>query len=523
MRRSTKPAPVKRVLTALAALALIALMAAGCGGGGSSSGEADDTAAVKPGGVLTAALAAEPKELLPTVAIGGPEAQILSQILDTLFRTDAEGGTEPWLVTDYSKSADNLTWTLQLKGGVRFSDGKPLTAEDVVFSLDAVRKSVNWETLFAEITKVSAPSKDTVVITTEKPAPALPSQLSLYAAGIVPANYGGVSEEQFAQHPIGSGAFALGPWKRGESITLVPNPHFWKSGQPALEKVIFKNVPEDTARDSQLEGGQLDLITYPNWAQLSNLSSNPDLRVGVYESGFTNSLVFNVRTPLFQNAKVRKAVNLAIDRDSIAKVALGGYGEVAGSWFGPAILYHDASIKPPAQDVSEAKDLLASAVKQGADPNFSLLVESGNSQEGLAGQIIQQNLEEVGFKVAIEPLDGTTQLERLATGKYEASLIKYSTDIGDPSESASFYTTYEGFFAGADVSAVTDLSAEAATEVNPEKRRHLYYEIQEAINEEENLLPLNYQPYTWGMTADLAGFSVNASNVISLATTGFAE
>lgn len=519
--RSTNQAPLRPAIVVLALLAGVALAIGGCGSSGGADSEVSNTEAVKPGGTLKMALGGELENLLPTGVVGGGESNVLSQILDTLFRTNGKGGSEPWLVNAYSKSRDDLTWTLHLHEDLHFSTGQPLTAADVVFSLNTVRKSANWGSLFEGIDKVSAPSKSVVTITTSKPDPALPSQLSLYATGIVPANYGGETKEEFGQHPIASGAFQLSAWKKGESLTLEPNPHYWKPNLPVLNKVIITTIPTDTNRDSQLEGGLLDLIGYPSWAQLSDLAQDSNLRVSTYKSGYTNSLVFNVTTPLFKDPAVRKAANLAIDRASIAKIALGGYGEVAGSWFGPAILYHDSAIEAPPRDIAESKRLLASAVKGGAVPKFKLLYFNENAQENLTAQIIQQNLEEVGFTVTLKPLDSSAAFELIAGGKYDASLIPYFPAIGDPSQTASFYVTYNGFFAGADVSKVAKLVNEAAIELDPSKRRQMYYRIQELIAEEENVIPLNYQPYTYVSRDNVGGFSVNAANVLSLATTGF--
>jgi peptide/nickel transport system substrate-binding protein len=273
---------VSRLVLVMAMLIPTTLAVGGCGGGGETGSSTGDAAAAsaKPqaGGVLNVAQGPEVISLDPQVAIDPVSINVLSQIMEPLYKANAEGKIEPWLATKATTSKNELTWTFALRRGVKFSNGEPLTAEDVVFSIDSARKGANWGALFEAVAAVEAPSPSTVVIKVKHPLPAMEALLSSYSTVVVPKNYGGVSEKEFAADPIGTGPFVLGPRKHGSSLTLTANPGYWKQGEPYLEKVVFDNVSDDNSRVSQLQGGELDVISSPPFSQIAMLEQDPGSR-----------------------------------------------------------------------------------------------------------------------------------------------------------------------------------------------------------------------------------------------------
>ena len=508
-----------------AALVAMSAVAAGCGGGsGTSSGDTGEAATPSKGGTLQIADTSEAITLDPTTAIDNPSIHVLTQIMEPLFRASADGKIEPWLVAGTKQSSDHRTWTFQLRPGVKFSNGRPLTAEDVVFSLDAARKSANWGSMYEAITDVEASSKSTVMVTTDKVVVGLPAELSLFGSAIVPKGYGGMTQKEFGQHPIGTGPFKFASWDRGQSLTLTRNPGYWRKGEPYLSQVVFDSVPDVNSRTTQLRGGELDVMASPDWSQLSGLEGTSGLHVGVYALGYLDFLALNQRTPLFGDKRVREAANLALDRDGILEAALHGYGETAGSWIQPPIEFHDASIKPVAQDVTKAKSLLAEAVEDtGVQPKLTLLFFSGDTYYNTVAQVVQQDLEAVGFKVELQSLDESTVISQISAGKYDAVLLYYSSDIVDPSEGGSIYVGTEAAFTGGPTAKVEKLTAEAGAELNEGKRRQLYYEVQREIAAEQGVLTYDYRPFVWAMQGDVTGFQVNATGIPWLGETGFSE
>lgn len=524
-----KRPPVVARLLAAAAVASLVVVAAGCGGGGKSSSSGTTTStgttASTPtrGGTLRIADTSEAIDLNPFLAGDNSSEHVFAQIVEPLFRTDSNGRIVPWLATGLKASNGDRTWTVTLRKGVTFSTGAPLTAADVVFSLNQVRKSPNWAAMFAPVDQVRAASPTSVVITTKKPFGVMEATLSLPFAAIVPANYAGATAKQFDQHPIGTGPFTLAAWDHGRSLTLARNPHYWQPSRPYLNKVVFDVVSNSDSRVLQLRAKQLDVVADPPWAQLATLGRTPGVRVGKFALAYPDLLMFNEKSPLFANAQVRKAAALAVDRAAVIKAALAGNGEPGGSWYPPALEFHDASIKPQ-EDPARAKQLLASAVKSaGLDPTFTMKIAAGDDYARLASQIVQSDLDAVGFTMKIQAVDANSLYAQLAAKKYEASLFGITSDIVDPSEVQGFYLGLDSFWTYAPAAQTQKVFDQALTETNTAKRAQLYDRLQEMVAAENNLVVLDYRPWVWATRSNVTGFDLAPTGVPWLADVGFSS
>lgn len=512
------------------AFAIVAVVIAGCGGGSSSSSaptggssSPDSTEAAKPGGVLKFALEGEPTTLNPSQVIENPSAIVGFQIGETLFEVNDKGEAEPNLATGSEVSKDGLTWTIPLRKGVKFSTGEPMTADDVVFSIEQARTGPYFASLYEQIETVKAVSPSTVEIKTSVPSPALLPVLGLYAADIVPANYGGVSEKEFALNPIGTGPFALKSWKHGQGIDLVKNTHYWKPNLPLLDEVQFTFTADENARLAQLRGGDIDATRATPLTVKSGLSQAPSVQVD--ETGYTNVDYFLIapNLPLFKDPSIREAVNLAVDRDGIIKAATADKGEPGASYLPPAVTYHDPNLQPPERDVEKAKELVAAAVKKGVDPSFTLNSYSFDSPSGISTQIIQQNLEEVGFNVTLERLDEAALTSKFESSDFEAVVGPYYPVLTDPTELTAFYLTFYAEHSGADYKPQEKLANEASVEMDPTKRGQLYTELQEMIADEESLQILDYQPGIMARQENVVGFEYDPVGFVHLDRAGFTE
>lgn len=501
-------------------LVLVALALAGCGGGGATGGTTTGTP-VK-GGVLRVADVAEAITLNPFTVLDNNSVHVFAQILEPLYRTTSDGKVVPWLVTDAKPSADYKTWTFKLREGVKFSDGKPMTADDVVYSLDQIRTSANWKSLYAPITSVKVTSPSTVVVRSKTPFPTIETVLSLPLCVVVQKDLGGKSPTEFAHHPIGTGPFVLADWNRGESLTLEANLDYWNPKLPLLDKIVFNTVQSDTSRTLQLRGGQIDLIASPPLAQVSALESTPGITMGKFALAFPDYLMFNLRSPgPFSDPRMREAADLVIDRDAIVKAALSGVGVAGGSWYAPTLRFYDKSIKAPERDLEKAKALFDEAVADGVSPKVTLKTFNSEGYGTLAAQIIQANLEEIGMQVAVRPFDESALLEQISNFDYEAAVFGLTSDIIEPSEVTSFYIDLEGYWTGADTTRMEKLLAAAIAEPNPAERRDIYYEIQQMVAEQKEIIPLDYRYWLWAMQDDVAGFEVSATGVPWFANAGF--
>ena len=256
--------------TALAAVtAAAALVLAGCIAGGSATG----TEGAHPkGGVLTMARSADIISMDNTTTFDNNSIHVQQQIMEPLFNVSADGkDIEPWLAKSYETSEDGKTYTIHLRQGVKFSNGDPMTAEDVKFSIDAdtATGSSGWGYINSAIDEVTATDDETVTISLKYPWAPLLADLSLFSNAIVPADYAGESKEEFYKHPIGTGPFVWDSWKKGQSLSLTKNDDYWQAGKPYLDGVKWTVVPDANTRKLQVQGGQVDIDDTPDWSSLA--------------------------------------------------------------------------------------------------------------------------------------------------------------------------------------------------------------------------------------------------------------
>jgi peptide/nickel transport system substrate-binding protein len=473
--------------------------------------------------VLRVGLPEEPTSLDPGKALTLEDLTVMGQVVEPLFVFTSANKLEPRLVTKTEKSPDLRRWKFTLRPGVKFSNGQPMTAADVVFSINLTKTNPYYGSILEELKTVHALSPSEVEIRTSKPFPAMEADLSLVVTGIVPKNLAGESSAEFGTHPIGTGPFAMKSWTRGGAVSLVPNPHYWEAGKPFLDELDFSAVPSEPSRLKQLEAGELDLIYGPEASPALRVAeSKPGITVGTYQESAVQTLLLNPSSPLFADARAREAVNLALDRSAVVKAAQGEFGGPAGTFLPEGVLYSDPALKNPSPNAEKAKALLAEAVKEtGASPSIEFMVETNSTFQSLASQIIQSNLEEVGFNVKIKQVDSATFLELQDAGEFNLELTLYTSGSPDPSELTGYWGgVFEDI--GADTDRYNKLAAEASTEANAERREHLYREIQELVLKENVLMTLTTSPAVWTGKEGVAGLNVNALDFPFLMNTGFA-
>lgn len=504
-------------LTALAAATAIA----GCGGGTSTTGSSSTSARPKYGGTLRVAEISE----IATLNMVEINSFPLSGVFEPLIRTNSKSELEPWLASSWTSSDDAKTWTINVRPGVKFSDGKPLTAADVVFSLKYAFTQPYYEPYKETVASVEEKAPMTVVIKNKKPAPEFPAEfLALTGVVMVQNNFGGESAKDYFEHPIGTGPFTIESWKRGQSLTMTKNPTYWKKGFPYLSKIVYVSAPEDTSRVSQLRDGELNVIQSPPWAQVETINNTPGLQVGEYPLGLTSFLTLNSRKPLFKDPRVREAVKLAIDREAIVTAALAGNGKPAGSWIPPIVPDHDSSIKPPEQNIAKAKSLLAEVIAEThIKPSFTIDSQAGVAMWTTASAILQSDLDEVGFEVKLQPTELGTLLEVQTSGEFDAIGTEVYSGAPTVRELFGYFVATEGLGSGALSPKMSSLMEAGTTTLDAGKRRQYNEEVQKQIDKEDFLLPLTYIPYSWALQENVSGFEVSGTGWPWMFDTGYSS
>jgi peptide/nickel transport system substrate-binding protein len=245
--------------------------------------------AVERGGTLAYGRYADSLFLEPVLNDANVDIWVLSNLYDTLILPSDDGqGLVPGLATEWKVSNDGLTVTLTMRDGIKFSDGSPITTEDVKWSLERAATPDNgiWQFLVDSIASVAAPNDKTAVITLKHPDPAILSALTVFNTAIMPkklfeAEPGATDKEKaqsFATHPVGSGPFMFQSWDKGSDMKLVKNPYYWDKGEdgqplPYLDGIDFQVIPDDATRILKLQSGELqggEFIPYSRVKELQD-------------------------------------------------------------------------------------------------------------------------------------------------------------------------------------------------------------------------------------------------------------
>jgi len=492
--------------------ALIVL--AGCSSGGKSGGNNGATSGPVHGGNLVIARTADSQSMNATTVFDNESIWIFEQIYQPLYTVTNNGkGVKPWLATGYKVSADQKTYTFTLRPGVKFSNGKPMTSADVKFSIDQNRKtgSKGWGFLDTAIKSVDAPTPSTVVIHLKYPWAPLLADLSLFANGVVPNNYGGKTETQFYQHPIGTGPFKFDYWHKGSALKLVRNPYYWQKGKPYLNSVTWTDVPSDNTRELQLKGGQAQIDEFPAWSTVSSLKATSGVIMHLFNSTRTDYLLFNELRKPFQDVHVRRAISLAINRGALVHAVLFGNGQPANSFMPPQVPYYQKATAGLQYNLAQAKaEMAKSSVPHGF--TTTLLIPSGTSDAVTIATIMQSELKPLGIKVNIKQLDPNTAFLDAQKQKYDMTLNYWTMDIPDPDELVTFSVVptnaSKSFFTSYNNPQVVKDARLAEQTLSASKRQALYNYIQNHAAADAFMAFLYYSPYAYATTSNVHGFFV---------------
>lgn len=505
----------QNIAVTLLSLALMALAAVGCGGsssdGGSTSGNAStaaDTAKPVSGGTLKLVRAFEPTQLDPLVGdTSPPSGQIVPNIAIGLL--EQEPGTAkpvPGLAESWRFSDGGRTITFALRDA-QFSDGTPVTAEDVKFSLEGDKRGQQGIFL-SFIRSVDAVDPRTVRLNLTAPTPAVLEFLCSSDAPVVSkAAYERLGARQFAEHPVAAGPFMLKRWVKGQRIELVRNPHYWRQGLPYLDGVTIQYVPDDNTRNLLLTSGQADANANVPFSQIAQLKGNNDVTVTSRPLFYTANIFVNLRTRALADKNARLALLYAMPRDAINKVAYAGLAEPANSII-PKNRYWDASVPVPAYDLTKARSYLA----RSPTPNgFTVELEIvGSDTVGRqTAAILQDAWKQIGVDLKIVQLDASTQLANFGKADFELLLTAGAAGTSqvpiDDMLASGIYVLVGGGLQGYRNAEVAELVRKATTTQDEAGRQAAFSELQRAGLADPVDLPIVFVPGITASRTDVHG------------------
>jgi peptide/nickel transport system substrate-binding protein len=273
-----------------------------------------------------------------------------------------------------------MQYTIRLRKGITFHNGKTLSADDVIYSLQRILDKSNGLTGYAALsaidpTQVTAMDASTVRLVLKTPNSTIPDGLAAYTTGIVPVGYKGYPSEQ-----IGTGAYKLQSFTPGQRSVSMRNDNYWRAGQPYFDTVTIIDFPDATAQANALLGGQVDAITDLPPAQVAVAKGNRELAVLNSKVGSWLPLCMAVDMAPFDDARVRQAMRLLVDRQGMVDQVLSGYGRIANDLYSPFDADYASDLPQRARDVDQAKALLKAAGQE------NLTVDL-NTTPGAAGMV----------------------------------------------------------------------------------------------------------------------------------------
>ncbi|MEK4533270.1 ABC transporter substrate-binding protein [Solibacillus sp. FSL K6-1554] len=457
--------------------------------------------------VLVFGRGADSVSLDPGIVTDGESFKVTQNVFETLLNFGEQDTTiNPGLAKEWEVSEDGLTYTFQLQEGVKFHDGTD-------FNADAVIKNINrWKggkeedyyyfnSMFkAEgediIKDVTAEGDHTVVFTLSRPQAPFLKNLAMSPFGIGSPTAFEAAGDKFGDNPVGTGPFKFTDWKRNDSITIEKFEDYWQEGLPKLDKVIFRSIPDNSARLNELMAGNIDLADGINPSDgktvegdsTLQLIERPSMNIGYL--GLTNT-----RAP-FDNKLVRQAVNYAIDKQAIVDAFFEGRAEVAANPMPSSISGYNDAISPYPYDPEKAKSLLAEAGYDGKEIElWAMPVPRPYMPDGAkVAEVIQKNLEDVGIPSKIVTFEWATYLEKAKNGEADAFMLGWTGDNGDAdnfiytlldkdnigSNNYAFYSNEE----------VHELLIQAQSETDENVRNELYKKAQEIIHDDAPWVPL---------------------------------
>lgn len=486
--------------------------------------------AVERGGTLTYGRYADSLFLEPVLNDANVDIWVLSNLYDTLLLpTDDGKGVQPGLATAWKLADDGMSVTLTLRDGIKFSDGTPITPEDVAWSLKRAAKPDNgeWTFLVSSVDDVVKQDDKTVVIKLKHPDPAILTALTVFNTGIMPekafeASPGATDADKakaFAEHPIGSGPFMLQSWTRGSDMKLVRNPYYWAMGEdgkslPYLDGIDFQVIPDDATRILKLNSGELDGAEFIPYSRVDELKSGGTVNMELFPSTRVEYITLNVRPQLggkdnpMSNPKVRQAMNYAINKDAIIQIVTHGVGTPMTSFMSKATPLHSGDQPLFPYDIDKAKSLMKEA---GFESGFStsLLVLAGNQDEVGIATAVQQMWSQIGIKVDLQQVDNPSRTQQYRDGTFAMREAAWTDDIADPNEIASYFVYSKNIGAlhtGWKSDEADKLFEDSQKEIDPKKRADEYARMQAIYNADGPIVPLYETPYPVALSKKVHGF-----------------
>ena len=459
----------------------------------------------------------------PAITTEGESFKVTVNLYETLLNFGEEDTTiHPGLAEEWAVSEDGLEYTFKLQQGVKFHDGTDFNAEAVIKNINRwkagnAEKFYYFNSMFKSegediIKEVIAEDDYTVVFKLSRPQAPFLKNLAMSPFGIASPTAFEKHGDQFESNPVGTGPFKFVSWEPNATITIEKFEDYWQDGLPKLDRVIFKVIPDNTARFNELVKGEIDLADGINPSDRASIEGNSELQLIKRPSMNVGYLGLTNTRPPFDNKLVRQAVNHAIDKQSIVDAFFEGGAEVAVNPMPPSITGYNDEIEGYDYNPEKAKELLAEAGYDGKEIElWAMPVARPYMPDGKkVAEVIQKNLADIGMPAKIVSFEWATYLEKANNGEADAFMLGWTGDNGDADNflytlldkdtiGSNNYTYYSN-------DKVHELLVAAQSETNEEVRIDLYKQAQEIIFEDAPWVPLAHSTPLLAAKTGVKGF-----------------
>ncbi len=412
------------------------------------------------GSTFTLNIVTDPSSIDPQLTTDVPGGTVDELILEGLLRKDKNGKSVAGLAEKWEKSEDGLVWTFHLRDGLKWSNGDPITANDFkagwiralnpdtaapnVSMMFVIKNGENYNAKKVSENEVGIKVVDdkTLQVTLESPTPYFDDLLTFKS--FMPLNqkyYNEVKEKYFteAKYTISNGPYIMENWTRGSELTFKKNPNYWDAGNVKTDNVVLKIIPTDSAVNA-FKNKEVD-VTAISFEQAKEFAGKPELVKA--DDGGMYYLLFNTNENVFKNAKVRRALTMAINREELVNKVLEGSEKTAKAFTPTGIglnglekdFAQEVATDQPKFNVEEAKKLLAEGLREeglSELPRFELLFNNVGSRKAIAEYIQESLRNNLGADVELDMVSGEERTNRTKKRDYQVSLQNWVGDFLDP-------------------------------------------------------------------------------------------
>lgn len=499
----------------------LTLLIAGCGAPADQVNQIDyNTSSPKEsGGTLINAMTGEPSGLISMIAGESASSAISSNIFNGLLKYDKNLELEGDLTENWQISADQKTITFKLKPNLKWADNQPLTSADVLFTWKAVtdeKTASPYASDFLLVKKAETPDPQTFRVTYEQAyAPALDSWAGLQ---ILPKHLlegKDLHTTSFARHPVGSHYYKLDSWKHGEHLILSRNANS-VLGQAQIDRLITRIIPDNSAQFLELMADNIDLMGLDPIKYSRIIPARPELlkKLALYkELGNSYTYMgFNLKHKPFDDVRVRRAINYAIDKQEIIDGVYLGLGINIASPYKPGTRWSNPALQPYPYDPAKARALLQEAgftdsngdgiLERDGKPFSFEIITNQNKEREKSAVLIQRRLKEVGIDVKIRAIEWASFISRfIKTGDFDVVVLGWGLGL-DPDQYNIWHSSQQApgqfNFIGYNNPKVDALLEQGRLELNADKRMEIYHKFAEILLADS---PIVYLSAGYGLTA----------------------